>query len=43
MWHAEQGNLLKAQDHLDKVRTLCGSGCREFVELKAVMDGSGTY
>jgi tetratricopeptide (TPR) repeat protein len=43
MWHAEQGNVLKAQDHLDKVRSLCGTGCRDYVELQAVISGTGTY
>jgi tetratricopeptide (TPR) repeat protein len=43
MWHAEQGNLLKAKDHLAKVASLCGTGCRDYVELQAVIDGTGTY
>jgi tetratricopeptide (TPR) repeat protein len=43
MWHAEQGNLLKAKDDLEKVRTICGTECREFVELKEVIDGTRTY
>jgi tetratricopeptide (TPR) repeat protein len=43
MWHAEQGNLLKAQDYLEKVRSICGTDCREYVELKGVMDGTVTY
>jgi tetratricopeptide (TPR) repeat protein len=43
MWHAEQGNMLKAQDHLDKVRLLCGLDCKDYRELKGVMDGTSTY
>jgi tetratricopeptide (TPR) repeat protein len=43
MWHAEQGNMLKAQDHLEKVRLICGTDCREYVELKGVMEGTATY
>lgn len=43
MWQAEQGNLLKARDYLDKVRDLCGTTCRAYVELQAVIDGTGTY
>jgi tetratricopeptide (TPR) repeat protein len=43
MWHAEQGNLLKARDHLAKVETLCGTGCREYVELKGVIEGTRVY
>jgi tetratricopeptide (TPR) repeat protein len=44
MWHAEQGNLLKAKDDLEKVRTICGNTeCREYTALKAVIDGTATY
>jgi tetratricopeptide (TPR) repeat protein len=44
MWHAEQGNLLKAKDDLEKVQAICGNtDCREYVELKAVIDGTRTY
>jgi tetratricopeptide (TPR) repeat protein len=43
MWHAEQGNLLKAKDHLAKVQSLCGTKCREYTELKGVIAGTRTY
>jgi tetratricopeptide (TPR) repeat protein len=44
MWHAEQGNLLKARDHLAKVQTICGGTvCREYVMLKEVIEGTRTY
>jgi tetratricopeptide (TPR) repeat protein len=43
MWHAERGNMLKAQDHLAKVREICGTECREYVELKGVIEGTITY
>ena len=43
MWHAEQGNLLKAKDDLEKVRLICGTECREYVALKEVIDGTRTY
>jgi len=43
MWHAEQGNLLKAREHLAKVETLCGTRCREYTELKGVIAGTRTY
>ena len=44
MWHMEQGNRLKAEDYLAKVNALCGNTtCKEYVELKAVIDGTGTY
>jgi tetratricopeptide (TPR) repeat protein len=44
MWHAEQGNMLKARDHLDKIAALCGNTtCKEYVDLKGVMEGTATY
>ena len=44
MWHAEQGNLLKAKDDLEKVRAICGNTeCRPYVALKEVIDGTRTY
>src|SRR3984893_13130923 len=44
MWHAEQGNLLKARDDLAKVREICGNNkCYEYVALKEVIDGTKTY
>jgi tetratricopeptide (TPR) repeat protein len=43
MWHAEQGNLLKAREHLTKVASLCGTKCRDYTELKGVIEGTRTY
>jgi tetratricopeptide (TPR) repeat protein len=43
MWHAEQGNLLKAKDDLEQVRLICGTDCKEYVALKEVIDGMRTY
>jgi tetratricopeptide (TPR) repeat protein len=44
MWHAEQGNLLKAKEHLVKVAELCGSTrCRAYTELKGVIEGTRAY
>jgi tetratricopeptide (TPR) repeat protein len=44
MWQMEQGNRLKAEDYLAKVNTLCGNTtCKEFIELKAVIDGTASY
>lgn len=43
MWHAEQGNLLKAQDYLAKVASICGTDCKEYTELKGVIEGTRTY
>ena len=43
MWHAEQGNFLKARDHLAKIASLCGTDCREYVMLKEVIEGTRVY
>jgi tetratricopeptide (TPR) repeat protein len=43
MWHAEQGNLLKAREHLTKVASICGTDCREYVMLKEVIEGTRAY
>src|ERR1700753_193362 len=43
MWQAEQGNVLKAKDDLEKVRVICGTDCKPYKMLKDVIDGSETY
>jgi tetratricopeptide (TPR) repeat protein len=44
MWQAEQGNRLKAEDDLAKVKLICGNTtCKEYTELKAVIDGKASY
>jgi tetratricopeptide (TPR) repeat protein len=43
MWQAEQGNVLKAKDDLEKVRLICGTTCEPYKMLKAVIDGTETY
>ena len=43
MWQAEQGNILKAQDDLEKVQSICGTECRSYTALKAAIDGTVTY
>ena len=34
MWQAEQGNILKAKDDLQKVASICGTSCTEYTKLK---------
>jgi tetratricopeptide (TPR) repeat protein len=44
MWHAEQGNRLKAEDYLQTIRVICGgTACEEFQALKNVLEGSSSY
>jgi tetratricopeptide (TPR) repeat protein len=44
MWHVEQGNMLKAQDFLERIRSICGStSCQEYADLKAAMEGKISY
>jgi tetratricopeptide (TPR) repeat protein len=43
MWQAEQGNLLKAKDDLEKVRLICGTTCEPYKMLKDMIDGTKAY
>ena len=43
MWQVERGNMLKAADHLEKIRALCGTDCKEYAELKSAMEGNIRY
>jgi len=43
MWYAEQGNLLKAKDYLEKVRSACGLECSPYKQLSAAINGTVTY
>jgi tetratricopeptide (TPR) repeat protein len=44
MWQMEQGNRLKAEDDLQKVKLLCGTtDCTEYKQLKDVIDGTASY
>jgi len=40
MWHAEQGNLLKARDYLEKVSAISGPECQEYRELEGAIEGT---
>ena len=44
MWQMEQGNRLKALEDLQKVKLICGNeSCKEFRQLRAVIDGKASY
>ena len=43
MWHAEQGNVLKAKEDLEKVRVICGTDCEAYRLLRSAIDGTVTY
>jgi tetratricopeptide (TPR) repeat protein len=44
MWHAEQGNVLKAEDFLQKISMICGGNdCEPYKNLRGVMEGKFTY
>jgi tetratricopeptide (TPR) repeat protein len=44
MWHLEQGNRLKAEDHLARIALICGStDCKEYKYLKGALDGTVSY
>jgi len=44
MWQVEQGNVLKAQDFLEKIRLICGgTQCKEYQDLKGGIEGTVAY
>ena len=43
MWHAEQGNVLKAKEDLEKVRVIRGTDCEAYKLLRSAIDGTVTY
>jgi len=43
MLHVERGNMLKAADHLEKIKALCGTECKEYADLKSAMEGHVRY
>jgi len=44
MWQMEQGNRLKAEDFLQKVKLICGNtSCEEYRQLRNVIDGTASY
>jgi tetratricopeptide (TPR) repeat protein len=43
MLHVERGNMLKAADHLQKIKELCGTECKEYADLKSAMEGHVRY
>ena len=43
MWHLEQGNRLKAEDHLDTIKAICGAECEDYTSLLAALNGNAVY
>jgi tetratricopeptide (TPR) repeat protein len=43
LWHLEQGNRLKAEDHLEKIQLICGNRtCDDYTSLKAALEGQSS-
>jgi len=43
MWQLEQGNRLKAEDNLEKIRAICGEDCDDYKTLRDAIAGNATY
>jgi tetratricopeptide (TPR) repeat protein len=44
MWQLEQGNMLKAEDYLQKIRLICGgTDCNDYKALKEGIEGNIIY
>jgi tetratricopeptide (TPR) repeat protein len=43
-WHLEQGNRLKAEEHLERIRAICGTDCEDYKSLDvAIRSGKLAY
>jgi tetratricopeptide (TPR) repeat protein len=43
-WHLEQGNRLKAEEHLERIRAICGTECEDYKSLDvAIRSGKLAY
>jgi tetratricopeptide (TPR) repeat protein len=43
MWQLEQGNMLKAEDYLQKIQLICGTDCSDYRALKEGIAGNIIY
>ncbi|MGV3634685.1 MAG: tetratricopeptide repeat protein, partial [Pseudorhodoplanes sp.] len=39
MWHLERGDRAKAEDHLETIAAICGTGCDDYTSLKLALAG----
>jgi tetratricopeptide (TPR) repeat protein len=43
MWYLERGDRPMAEQHLERIRLICGQGCEEYTSLREALDGKLTY
>jgi tetratricopeptide (TPR) repeat protein len=43
LWHLEQGNRAKAEEHLERIQLICGHGCEDYTSLRDALNGNMTY
>lgn len=43
MWHLERGDRVTAEQHLEKIRLICGQGCEDYASLRDALNGNMTY
>jgi len=43
LWHLEQGDRAKAEEHLERIGAICGQGCEEYASLRDALDGNISY
>ena len=43
IWYLEQGDRAKAEEHLEKIRLICGQGCDDYRSLQDALAGNITY
>jgi Flp pilus assembly protein TadD len=43
MWHLERGDRVTAEQHLERIRLICGQGCEDYSSLRDALHGNVTY
>jgi tetratricopeptide (TPR) repeat protein len=43
MWHLERGDRIAAEQHLERIRLICGQGCEDYTSLRDALQGNMTY
>ncbi|MGD9920916.1 MAG: tetratricopeptide repeat protein [Pseudorhodoplanes sp.] len=43
MLHLERGDRAKAEEHLERIRLICGQGCEDYASLRAALNGHESY
>ncbi|MFZ5692797.1 MAG: tetratricopeptide repeat protein [Pseudomonadota bacterium] len=43
LWHLERGDRARAEQHLERIRLICGVACEEYTSLRDALNGTVSY